>query len=96
MLVTFFFVAVRWGSVQSRWSCWRISKVMRARDARFELFRCDPITSPLTFLLCAAALVEVGDGTEHGLPVSIGAARAGDSSTSIIGGIGVLALVVRR
>ena len=68
---------------------------MRARDARLEWFLWDPITSPLTLLLCAAVLFEVGDGTEHGLPVSIGAARAGDSSTSIICGIGVLLLVVR-
>ena len=67
---------------------------MRACDVRFELLCCDPITSPLTFLLCAAALAEAGDGTEHGLHVSIGAAWAGGSSTSMIGGISVLLLVV--
>ena len=68
---------------------------MRARDACLEWFLWDPITSPLTLLLCAAALVEVGDGTVHGLPVSIGAALAGDYSISMIGGIGVFPLVVR-
>ena len=72
-----------------------MSEAMRARDARLAWFLRDPIASPLTFLLCAAALVEVGDGSEHGLPGSIVVARAGDSSSSMICGIGVLFLVVR-
>ena len=72
-----------------------MSEAMRARDARLAWFLRDPITSPLTFLLCAAALVMVGAGGENGLPGSIVAARAGESSSSMISGIGVLFLVVR-
>ena len=67
---------------------------MRARDARLEWFPWVPITSPLTLLLCAAVLGEVGAGSEHGLPGFIVAARVGDSSSSMICGIGVLFLVV--
>ena len=71
-----------------------MGEAMRAPDACLEWFLRDPIISPLTFLLCVAVLVDVGAGSEHGLPGSIVAARAGDSSSSMICGIGVLFLVV--
>ena len=70
-------------------------EAMRAREARLAWFLLDPINSPSTFLLCVAVLVMVGAGGENGLPGSIVAARAGDSSSSVICGIGVLFLVVR-
>ena len=70
-----------------------MSDAMRARDALFELLCFDPMTLPLTVLLCVVALAGAVDGVEMRLPGDVGAVLTGGSTTSMINGIGVLLLV---